>query len=335
MDERERDCDEAVLRHGSNPRDYAQGIVNVCRTYVESPLSCAAGISGSDLKKRIRGIIMWRASLPVTIRGKVMLSVAALAMPSIPFVIGIIRAQSLPPAPKYGYEAVSIHRSAPGQTGERFGVGPMGGLRTTNTPVMLLLSFAYDVPDYRFADAPGWVSSERYDILLTPDTPDVAPGPDAPARDALASMGRNQQRLRAVLRDRFGLVLRVETRELRVYALIQAKGGSKLSAVAGDRPATFHNNGKAGHVEAIRAPIKLLTDFLARELGRPVNDETGLNGVYDFKLEWNPQTESGDVAPDAPSLFTALTEQLGLRLESKKGPAQVYVIEKIERPSDN
>jgi len=341
-DERESDCDEAVLREGSEPRDYAQGIVNVCKTYVESPLSCAAGISGSDLKMRIREIMMWQAPLPLTIHGRVMLSLAALALFSIPVAIGIARAQSLPVDPKYGYEVASIHRSAPGEIGERFSPGPRGGLRTTNTPVMLLLQFAFELPDYRFVDAPSWLSSERYDIVLTPDTPDRAPSPDTPAKDALASYHRNQQRLRALLRDRFGLVLRVETREMPVYALIQAKGGTKLSAVPGDGPAGFRNNAKAGHIAGTSAPIKMLTDFLASDLRRPVNDETGLSGFYDFKLEWDPQTESAAASPETPgtaasgpSLFTALTEQLGLRLESKKGRAQVYVIERIERPSDN
>jgi uncharacterized protein (TIGR03435 family) len=207
---------------------------------------------------------------------------------------------------------------------------------------MQMLNWAFELPDYRFVDAPGWLSSERYDIVLTPDTPDLAPSPETPAKEALASYHRNQERLRAVLRDRFGLVLRVETREMPVYALIQAKGGARLSPVPGDGPAGFRNSAKAGHLEGTRAPIKMLTNFLERELGRPVNDETGLSAFYDFKLEWDPESESVAPAPaqpgitsSRPSLFTALTEQLGLRLESKKARAQVYVIERIEHPSDN
>jgi bla regulator protein BlaR1 len=335
MDEREKDCDEAVLRRGSPPRDYAEGIVSVCRTCVESPLACAPGISGSNLKKRIRGIMMWLPSSPMTIRGKVILTVAAIAVLSIPFAIGIVRAQTLPLAPEYGYETVSVHRSAPGDTSERFGVGPMGGLRTMGATVMVLMLWSYDLPEYRFQNVPGWVSSARYDVVLTPDRPEVAPTPNTPAKEALGSLERNRQRLRAVLRDRFGLVMRVEKREMPVYALVQSKGGSKLSGPAGDHPASFHPNGKTGHVEATGVPISFLTTFLSRDLGRPVNDETGLNGIYDFKLDWTPQTGPSDAAPEGPSLFTALTEQLGLRLESKRGPAQVYVIEKIERPSEN
>jgi uncharacterized protein (TIGR03435 family) len=136
-------------------------------------------------------------------------------------------------------------------------------------------------------------------------------------------------------------VLRVETQELPVYALVQAKGGTKLSAVAGDKPPSFHPNAKTGHIESVGVPLKFLVNFLARDLGRPVNDETGLGDLYDFKLDWDPQMEFSDSVPGAlsasmrGSIFGALNEQLGLRLEPKKGPVQVYVIEKIERPSDN
>jgi bla regulator protein BlaR1 len=337
MDERERDCDEAVLRLGSRPGDYARSIVHVCEAYIESPIACASGISGSDLKSRIREIMTWRGSLPITLRGKAVLAASAVAAMSVPLVIGVIRAQTLPPGPEYGYDVASIHRSAPGDTSETFGVGPAGGLWTHGASVLVLLLWSYDLPDYRFADAPGWLSSERYDVVLTPNTSDAAPGPDTPAKEALGSLGRNKQRLRAVLRDRFGLVLRVEKRELPVYALTQAKGGSKLHAVTGAHGAeiSFHPNGKTGHVEANSVPITFLTSFLSRELGRTVNDETGLDGMYTYKLDWSPQTGPNDAAPEGPSLFTALTDQLGLRLESKRGQVQVYVIEKIGRPTEN
>ena len=179
MAERERDCDEAVLMQGSQPGDYARGIVQVCEAYVESPLACASGISGADLKKRIREIMTWRGSLPVTLRAKAMLAAATLAAVSIPFVIGILRAQTLPPAPAYGYEVASIHRSAPGQTNQPIGIGPgpHGGLRTVNTPVMLIVTFAYGAMNYQIDGAPRWVSSERYDVTLTPEKGDVAPSP--------------------------------------------------------------------------------------------------------------------------------------------------------------
>lgn len=238
----------------------------VCRTYVASPLACLPGISGSDLKKRIRGIMMWLPSTPMTLCRKVILTIVAMAALSIPFAIGIVRAQTLPPAPEYGYEVASIHRSAPGDTSETFGVGPEGGLWSHGASVMVLLLWSYALPGYRFADAPSWLRSERYDILLTPDKADAAPGPDSSAKDALGSLGRNKQRLRAVLRDRFGLVMRMETRELPVYALVQAKGGSRLYPITGAHGAeiSFHPTPKTGHVEASSVPMSFLTTFLSR-----------------------------------------------------------------------
>lgn len=340
MHERERDCDEAVLSQGSRPGEYARGIVQVCEEYVESPLACAAGISGSDLKKRIREIMIWRGSLRLTFRGKTMLAAAAFVVVSVPFVIGIIRAQALPPVPAYTYSVASIHRADPSETGENFNRGPQGGLITKNTPVNTLLNFAYDVPDYRFAGAPGWVSSERYDIVLTPSEGEVvpAPGGNLPMPEFLTWVDRSRQRLQAVLRDRFRLVLRAEMRELPVYALARAKGSARAPRVTDGGPTFFHNNGK-GHVESSGMPMKMLTDFLSSNLGRPVQDQTGLTGDYDYKLDWTPDdpepSEPSGSTPLGPSIFTALADQLGLRLEPSKGPVQVYVVEKIERPSEN
>jgi len=341
MDEREHDCDEAVLRQGSRPGDYARGIVHVCERYVESPLACASGIGGSDLKKRIREIMTWRGSMPMTFRGKAMLAAAAVAAMSAPFLIGVIRAQTLPPAPAYGYEVASVHRSDPAATGAQLGRGPQSGWRSQNTPVMMLLTAAYDIADYQVIGAPAWVSSDRYDVTFTPDKPQAPPGPGAAEKDRQAYWIGNRQRLQAVLRDRFGLVLRTETRELPIYVLRQAKNGSRLSPHAEGTPGLiqFH----AGFIAAGDATIDILAKMLSGEFRCPVHDETGLTGKYDFKLDWTPDSDaSPDAAPagmsspaTGASIFTAVTEQLGLRLEPKRGPVQVYVVEKIERPAEN
>ncbi len=329
MDERERDCDEVVLRQGSQPGAYARSIVQVCETYVESPLACAPGISGSDLKKRIREIMTWRGSLPVTLRAKAMLVVATLAAVSIPFVIGVLRAQTLPPAPAYGYDVASIHKSAPGSNNHMIGPGPQGGWRVQNMSVHALIATAYGVQDYQIVGAPAWASSESFDISFTPDKTESALGATPSLKEIQGSMGRNAQRMQAVLRDRFGLVLRTENRELPIYALIQARNGVRLSRTDGQRSNFMV---QPGRIAATAQRIGRVATFLSGELGRPVVDETGLDGQYDFKLEWAPDL---DTSATGPSIFTALTDQLGLRLESKKGPVQVYVIEKIEHPSEN
>jgi uncharacterized protein (TIGR03435 family) len=327
MAERERDCDEAVLMQGSRPGDYARGIVQVCEAYVESPLACAAGISGSDLKKRIREIMTWRGSLPVTRSGNAMLAVAAVAAVSLPFALGVLRAQTLPPAPTLTYDAVSIHKTASGTTSIRFSPGPQGGMRTLNTSAVKLIAWAYQVEEYQILDAPGWASSQGYDVTFTPDKSEAAFG-DSPTLKQLEGWQQHTaQRTQAVLRDRFGLVLRSETRELPIFNLTQAKGGPKLAPHPGEGGVSLGSNGH--QITGNGVTIGMSAVHLSALLGRPVRDETHINGEFDFKV--TPDSDG----PMSESLFTALPEQLGLRLESAKGPVQVYVVEKIERPGEN
>ena len=233
-EERERDCDEAVLGHGSQPGDYAQGILNVCRMYVESPLRCVAGIGGSDLKKRIR----WdydaaRARAGDAFAAKWCSPLRLWRPLSIPVVIGVVRAQSLPPDPKYGYEVVSIHPAAPGQIGENFNLGPMGGLRTRNTSVVAMLQWAYEIPEYRFVGAPRWASSERYDIALTPDKPDIALTPETSTAQGLGSYHRNQER--SSCRAEGSFWARIACRDARDASLCAYSGKKRKQVVSGTR----------------------------------------------------------------------------------------------------
>ncbi|HEY4086022.1 MAG TPA: M56 family metallopeptidase, partial [Bryobacteraceae bacterium] len=290
VEERERDCDEAALRQGGHPGDYARGIVSVCQSYVESPLPCASGISGADLKKRICEILSWRASLPITRGGKAVLAAAAIAAISLPFAIGILRAQSLPTPPQYLYDTVSVHRSAPDAVGGHIGPGPQGGLKTENTTLMLLVTFAYNVRDYQIERAPGWVNSQRYDVTFTPDRSETTPSPGMPLKQMQGFMERNRQRLQAVLRDRFGLLLRTEMHELPVYALTVAKSGSKMTTHT-EGPPSMQMGGR-GDLRASGVTMQMLMMPLSQELGRPVSDETGLNGQYDFRLTWTPDVQA-------------------------------------------
>jgi uncharacterized protein (TIGR03435 family) len=255
----------------------------------------------------------------------------------VPLVTGIAFAQtSLPPA--YTYEVVSIHKSDPAARNIHIGPGPQGGLQTTNTSPMTLLTFAYGVRDYQILNAPGWVSSEHFDVTFTPDKTEVAPDPGMPLKELQAYLSRGQQRMQAVLRDRFGLVLRTETRELPIYSLTSARNGNKLLPHEAGKPGpSISTNGRA-QIKATGATLDMLAKQLSMQLGRPVRDETRLDGQYDFTLNWTPDPEPGSASesnPLGPSIFTAITDQLGLRLESTKGPVQVYVIEKIEQPGDN
>jgi len=341
IEERERACDEAVLGQGSQPETYAQSILNICKFYAESPLACAPGVTGADLKQRIREIMAQRVTLRLTLIRKAALAGAALAAVTTPLVIGMLRAQTLPPPPQYTYEVVSIKPSDPGSTDSRIGPGPQGGIRTQGTTAMTLLTVAYDLRSYQIVGAPGWVQSERYDVSFTPDKPEVTPNPSMPRQQAEATFNRQRQRLQAVLRDRFNLVLRAETRDLPMYALVVAKNGPKLTPAA-DPKAMRMMTGR-GQISATATDLTMFAHNLAALLGRYVANETGLTAPYDLKLEWTPDAPVQPPQPGEPaaaaeagtSIFTALTEQLGLRLESKKGPVPVYVIERIEKPGAN
>jgi uncharacterized protein (TIGR03435 family) len=344
IEERERACDEAVLNEGNPPGVYAQGILNICKFYRESPLPCASGVTGADLKRRIRAIMTQPAARRLTLAGKSMLVAAAAIVMTVPVVIGVLRSQTLPPAPAYGYEVASIKRSAPGETNSRIGPGPQGGLPAQNALTMALLTFAYDVRDYQFVNVPGWVTFERFDGSFTPDKAEAAPSPSMP-RDQMEGMfRRQQQRMRAVLRDRFGLVLRAETREMPICALTVGKNGHKLLPPK-DTNAPPHMSTSPDEVEGTNLDLRFLTNSLASLLGRYVRDETGLKGNFDFKMKWTPDTaqrlgapRSDQINADDPgngSIFVALQEQLGLKLEAKRGPVPVYVVEKVERPTEN
>lgn len=329
VEERERACDESVLSAGSQPETYAESILHVCKLYLSSPLPCVSGVTGSDLKRRIREIMTCRVSIRLSTARKLMLAAAGLAAITVPVAIGVLRAQTLPPPPTYTYEVATIRPAEPGAMGTRIGPGPQGGMRWQNATVMQMLSFAYDVQEFQLADVPAWAKTDRFDISFTPDKAEITLGPGTARAEAEGYRDRQRQRTQALLRDRLGLVLRAETREMPVYALMVARGGHKLQeAQPGRGP---HLQMTRGRLTANGVYLEMLVGNLSWTTQRVVVNETGLDGAFDFTLEWAP-----DAADETgPSIFTALTEQLGLRLESKRAPAPVFVVEKLEKPTEN
>lgn len=218
-----------------------------------------------------------------------------------------------------------------------FSPGAHGGLRAHNDSVMQLLTFAFDTHEYQIVGAPEWTQTERYEIELTPDTADIVIGRDTTTAELDGWLHRNRQRMQALLRDRFGLQVRAETREHPMYALTVAKGGSKLVAPLDPKRGVSFNINNGRQITARSSTTQMLATALAQLLGRYVHDETMLDGAYDFSMEFEPVNAGPNPSnePARPSIFTALTEQLGLRLESKKGPVPVLVVEKIEKPSEN
>jgi uncharacterized protein (TIGR03435 family) len=210
-----------------------------------------------------------------------------------------------------------------------------GEFHAINVPLKMLLAWAFETPETRILDGPSWIGSTKFDIEAKADS-----SVDDRLHTRPSDQGRleKQKMLQALLADRFRLAVHRESRQLPIYALVVAKGGPKFQVSRANGTAIEAWNGKI-KVQGSDDTIALLCEQLARKLGRPVVDKTGIPGRYDLTLEWTPDEQSGPNAtaadPLGPSLFTAIEEQLGLKLESEKGPVEVLVIEHVEMPSAN
>jgi bla regulator protein blaR1 len=322
MDERERDCDEAVLRQGRRPGDYARGIVQVCQTYVEAPLACASGIGGSDLKRRIREIMTWRGSLPVTLRAKAMLAASALAAVFIPFVIGILRAQSgTPDAVVREFEVASIKPYLP--QGPRYEMcnprsDPMR-LSLTGCTLKNLVRCAYDLKAFQLpAQGPAWTDTDRYVIEARSTTPATRP--------------ELMRMLQPMLAARFGLKVHWELRQGPVYFLNVANHGLKLPlATRKDHcgEVNIRPNSLWSDCDSMDSFAEDLQELLK---DRPVINRTRLAAEqYEIKLD----VSLDDDAADGLSLFSALPAQLGLTLTSGQAPVRKLVLDRVQRPESN
>src|SRR5215831_2965783 len=234
------------------------------------------------------------------------------------------------------FEVASIKRSEPGNLrGPTFEFLPGASLRIANGTLRAILETAYDVREFQILGGPGWVNSERYNIL-------------ARSADSLSNGGGATNdvkavrlRLQALLTQRFNLEVHRETRELPEYSLEVAKNGPKLSQ---DNTSGLSTNARrgiqrdCGQMTGTNTTMGNLSLMLARQLDRPVVDRTGLTGNYNFHFSWTPDTGPCSGSPEssnAPSIFTALQETLGLRLESIKGPIDSLIIDHADRPSEN
>jgi len=238
------------------------------------------------------------------------------------------------------FEVASVRPSSSDDPRTLLQVMPGGGLRTSGATMKFLISLAYDLTPFQIVDGPEWVDSARFDVIGKTETAtDSEKQPPDPTRLTAQELkdrqGLMRPKLQNLLAERFQLRLHRETREQPVYALLVGKSGIRFERTQGDfRGVHIARNQISGE----RATIEMLAGALANQLRRPVLDRTGLVGTFDFKLEWAPQAEeSSTVSADAsgPSIFTALQEQLGLRLESTRGSVDVLVVDHVERPSQN
>ena len=206
---------------------------------------------------------------------------------------------------------------------------PPDGFVVKNMPLKMLISEAYGVRSDLISGGPKWIEADRYDITGKITN-------SASQEPQKLSVSQRNQMIQRLLSDRFKLVVHVITKQLPVYELTIAKDGSKLKISKPGRRLDYGAND--GDIVAKSTPISMLADFLSDELHRTIVDKTGLTETYDFKLKWAsdsaPVTDNS-VSSDRPSLFTAIQEQLGLKLEPAKGLVPTLVIDHVERPSEN
>jgi uncharacterized protein (TIGR03435 family) len=376
---REQACDEHVVFQTAEPIAYAQGIVSVCRRYLETPLMNVAGVSGADVADRIDAILANRIGLRLTRPRQLVLAAAAAMSLVVPIVVGAIEAAAfaagqLPGMPagsppidlQMRFEAVSIKPfDASAGARARSNTTP-GRYDFAGLPLRLLVGQGLRAPLDRIFGWPDWIDTERYTVS--------AKIPDGAPQVAVPLMVEN------LLKDRFQLVTHRETRELPVYNLVLARSDGRLGPSFKESSAQCQAALRAieavrrgaptptapaaqpasagcmsvqlgiGTVSTTATPIGSLTNLLTQIVGRPVIDRTGLTEFYDLTLKWAldqsgnpapfglpagvlPQAPQPPDDPDAPNIFTAVQEQLGLKLEAGRGPVEVIVIDRIEKPT--
>ena len=261
-------------------------------------------------------------------------------------------AQSTSPAKPPAFEVASVKPNTSGDGRVLMTPQPGGRLNLVNVPLRLMIRYAYRVQDFQVVGGPDWISTARFDVV-------------AKAEGGNPSQEELQLMLRSLLADRFKLVVRSDKSEMPTYSLVPARADGKTGAqlrksdancgpasapsappAPGQLPPCGFNLG-FGNLKARGSTMAALASTLSTFAGRIVVDRTGLAGGYDVDLNWTPdqiprpvgdqpvQVNGVTVDPNGPSLFTALQEQLGLKLESTKGPVDVLVVERAEKPAED
>ena len=360
VEERERACDEDVIRRGHEPGVYAEGILAICRSYVESPLACVTGVTGDDLKRRIEAIMSNDTTHPLGRSKRVLLATVGVAALGTPIVVGMLNApiQAQAPAADGGpaFEVASVKRNTSGEPGSRLEPLPGGRLNAVNVPAAALIRFAYDLPAFQVLGGPDWLTADRFDVAATAQ------------RDA--SIEQTRLMLRRLLAERFTLSAHTETREQPVYALVMARSdgriGPQLRATKADcaseqgpqlgvgpgpdggpPPCGYFGFAPNTNLPAARGGLAFRGLSMARfaralvpMVRRSVTDETGLRGYFDADFDFLSELPPPPPPPGMPnpwtepfaSVLTVLPEQLGLKLDARRGPVSVLVIDGAERP---
>jgi uncharacterized protein (TIGR03435 family) len=242
------------------------------------------------------------------------------------------RGMQAQPSEQLKWDVISVKPMAPdscrdGEGGVRY---LANGLSASCVPVVFVLEFTYHLMDpTRIIGLPKWATGpQMYAIEARVSSEDAA---------TFAKLKRDEKSgmMQSVFAERFGMKAHMETREMPAYALVIAKSGSKLKEPADTTTGISQFGGSTGEVKWANSPLTDLKFLLAKETGRPVVDKTGLTGKYDFVLEYTPADHAATDESGRPSIFTALEEQLGLKLVATKQPVEVLVVDSMEKPTEN
>lgn len=254
------------------------------------------------------------------------------------------------------FEVASIKPAPPGGRGMYIRNSPGGRVEMTNMTLKEMIVIAYRIQPYQVSGGPSWIDSARFDVAAKAES---NPKP-----------GEMPLMLQAMLADRFQLTLSRETKDLPIYAIVVARKDGKLGpglvetkagscetvdpakplpppAPPGEPRPRFCGGMRMGNGElhGVGIPVASLAPILSRTLGRTVIDSSGLTAKYDVTMDWAPDDPAVTLGPDGPrqsssdrsgpSIFTAIQEQLGLKLEARKGPVEIFIIDRVEKPSEN
>ena len=235
-----------------------------------------------------------------------------------------------------GYEVATIKPSNPDQQGRGFTLQGRH-MVARNFTVEGLITLAYNLHSKQVTDGPDWIRTDHFDMDVLPD------------HEGLPSLEQARGIVRKLLADRFGLKFHEDNKELSVYVLSVVKTGPKFTKSTSDPSSPPGLGGPPGRMMVRNASMEEFAQVMQGTLDRPVVDQTGLKDRYDFQFRWTPDEsqyggrvpppntgDSNTASADAPPpLFTAIQEQIGLKLDAMKAPAKVMVIESVQKPSEN
>jgi uncharacterized protein (TIGR03435 family) len=355
--ERELCCDDIAVRSCGDAVGYARALTALARQRLGAPEFSMAATGGS-LKYRVQRLL--GATPELGTAGAPGAVVLAVAMAAVALNLDRLQARAQPPTEPLRFEVASIKRNP---LNDRIVVSQFqnGRLSLRGHTLGMLITSAYRVQEFQIADGPDWIDTEGFDILAT--TPSDAPGTAEPAGPEAPGPGeptRRDRMLRTLLEDRFSLSVHKETRERPVFALVPARSDGRLGpaltptsvdcATAKGLDSCGTSVGP-GYIRVRGVTMAQLATALSRltvtgsSLNRLVVDRSGLEGRYDAELKFTPEfippipqgglTGLPPVDPNGPSIFTAVQEQLGLKLDPQRGPVEMLVVDRVERPSEN